>query len=254
MNGIDVSYHQGVIDWKKVKNAGIKFAIIRAGYGKSTMDKKFVENICGADTAGLGIGIYWFIYAANVLDAVANADKCAEVLDKYKSIIKHKVWADWEYDSDKWNPQTKDGRTAIVKAFCERLSAKDYDVGVYANPDYINSKFDMKQLSQYPLWLARYSAEKGNYNPYMWQHSSTGKVAGITGNVDLNIMYGAPAPEYYPAYTETLNGALNQLGITSTYEFRKKIAAANKISNYTGTAEQNIKMLSLLKEGKLIKP
>ena len=62
-SGIDVSYHQGTIDWKKVADSGIQFAMIRAGYGKSTVDEKFIENIVGADTSGLKVGVYWFIYA-----------------------------------------------------------------------------------------------------------------------------------------------------------------------------------------------
>lgn len=196
--GIDVSYHQGIIDWKKVKNDGVTFAIIRAGYGKTQMDKKFIENICGANTSGIEVGIYWFIYAKDVSEAIENADKCHACISLYKGIIKHKVWADWEYDSDKRNPQTKTGRTAIVKAFCERLESHGYEVGVYANPDYIKSKFDMSQLGKYPLWLAEYSTSKGSYNPFMWQYSK-GSVLGINGNVDMNIMYGTePTRPVYP--------------------------------------------------------
>ena len=197
--GIDVSYHQGIIDWQKVKNDGVTFAIIRAGYGKTQMDKKFIENICGANTSGIEVGIYWFIYAKNVSEAIENADRCHACISLYKGIIKHKVWADWEYDSDKRNPQTKAGRTAIVKAFCERLESHGYDVGVYANPDYMKSKFDMSQLSKYPLWLAKYSSSKGSYNPFMWQYSSKGNVSGIKGNVDMNIMYGVESTKaVYP--------------------------------------------------------
>ena len=194
--GIDVSYHQGIIDWKKVKNDGVTFAIIRAGYGKTQMDKKFIENICGANTANIEVGIYWFIYAKDISEAIENADRCHACISLYKGIIKHKVWADWEYDSDKRNPQNKDSRTAIVKAFCERLESHGYEVGVYANPDYIKSKFDMSQLSKYPLWLAKYSTSKGSYNPFMWQYSSKGTVNGISGNVDMNILYDGSKEQY----------------------------------------------------------
>ena len=189
MKGIDVSYHNGVIDWNKVRQSGmVDFAIIRAGYGKSTMDKQYINNICGAHTAGLKIGISWFIYAANTEEAITNAKMCEKCIEMYKDIITMKVWADWEYDSDKRNPQTKDSRTAIVKAFCGYLESKGYDVGVYANPDYIEGKFG--DLSQYPLWLAKYSSDKGKYQPFMWQYSSLGKVPGISTNVDMNIYYG----------------------------------------------------------------
>lgn len=188
MKGIDVSYHNGVIDWGKVKQSGmVNFAIIRAGYGKSTMDRQFINNIVGANTSGLKVGIYWLIYAADEAEAVLNAKKCEECIKLYKDIITMRVWADWEYDSDKRNPQTKESRTAIVKAFCEYLKSKGYDVGVYANPDYINGKFG--DLSEYPLWLAKYSSDKGSYSPFMWQYSSSGEVPGIKTKVDMNICY-----------------------------------------------------------------
>lgn len=210
--GIDVSYHQGEIDWKKVKESGIDFAIIRAGYGKTTVDKRFVENICGADTAGIKIGIYWFIYAADEEEACLNALKCHETIELYKDVITLGVWADWEYDSDKRNPQTKESRTSIVKAFNKTLAEKGWDVGVYANPDYLNGKFG--DLSEYPLWLARYSNDMGNYNPVMWQYSSEGSVAGINGNVDLDILFDENEEEGVEknmipvyAYSKTKNGS-----------------------------------------------
>lgn len=258
VKGIDVSYHQGIIDWKKVANAGYKFAIIRAGYGTNTVDNKFIENIVGADTAGLDIGIYWFIYARNVQEAIENADMCDRTLKLYKDIIKMKVWADYEYDSDSYATrtgfkQTKDSRTTIVKAFLERLESKGYEVGVYANPDYLKGKFG--DLSAYPLWLAKYSNSMGDYQPYMWQYSSTGAVPGISGNVDLNIFFDNSKEEieYYPIPEITLIEYLKKIDVDSSYANRKRIAIRNGISDYSGTAEQNLKLLDLLKSGKLIK-
>ncbi len=261
LKGIDVSYHQGKIDWNKVKNDGIEFAIIRAGYGVKQVDKKFTENIRGASAEGLKIGVYWFIYAADVNAAVRNADKCHETIRPYKDIISMKVWADWEYDSDKRNPQTKKSRTAIVKAFCERLKSYGYDVGVYANPDYLKSKFG--DLSEYPLWLARYYPTMGDYSPIMWQYSSTGRVDGIKTKVDMNTWFGETEtddkPEekpvsYYPVPDFTLIECLKQIKEDASFANRKKIATANDIIPYSGTAEQNVQIKKLLMEGKLIKP
>lgn len=258
IRGIDVSYHNGIIDWKKVANACYKFAIIRAGYGTNTVDNKFIENIVGADTAKLDIGIYWFIYARNVQEAIDNADMCDRTLKLYKNIINMKVWADYEYDSDSYATrtgfkQTKDSRTNIVKAFLERLESKGYEVGVYANPDYLKGKFG--DLSAYPLWLARYSNSMGEYQPLMWQYSSTGVVPGINGNVDLNIFFDNSEEkiEYYPIPEITLIDYLKKIDVDSTYANRKLIAIRNGISDYSGTAEQNLKLLDLLKNGKLIK-
>ena len=102
--GIDVSNYQGKIDWAKVKADGIDFVIIRAGWGKTNVDPKFRANIEGAVTAGLNVGVYWFLYAKNENDIVLNAKKCADVIEPYRKQINLKVWADWEYDSDKYCP------------------------------------------------------------------------------------------------------------------------------------------------------
>ena len=196
MKGIDVSKHQGLIDWKKVANAGIEFAIIRAGFGKSTVDQYFIENIVGSHTAGLKVGVYWFIYALNEQDAIKNAEMFHKTIAPYKDAITMGVFADYEYDSDSY--AKKNGivhsvatRTKIVKAFLNCLKEKGWEVGNYANPDYIKNKFN--DLSEYPLWLAWYGAteEKAKgYKPIMFQYTSEGKVDGIKGNVDMNYFYG----------------------------------------------------------------
>lgn len=262
MNGIDVSKHQNLIDWKKVAEAGVDFAIIRAGYGQNNVDKYFIENIVGAHTAGIKVGVYWFIYALNENDALKNAEKFHQTIEPYRDAITMKVWADWEYDSDEYSQkngvaQNNSTRTRIVKTFLNYLKAKGWDVGNYANPDYLNRKFE--DLSEYPLWLAYYSENEKKakeYNPWMWQYSSKGSVPGIKGNCDMNICYANVKDEvvieYYPVPEFTLIDHLNKIGVDSSFSNRKKIATTNGIANYTGTAEQNLKMLELLKAGKLI--
>lgn len=195
MKGIDVSYHQGIIDWKKVADSGIEFAIIRAGYGKSTVDAKFIENIVGAHTAGIKVGVYWFIYALNEDDALLNAEMFHKTIEPYRNAITMKVFADYEYDSDDYAERngvvhTRETRTCIVKTFLHYLEEKGWDVGNYANPDYVKNHF--LDLSEYPLWLAAYSyteEQAKKYNPLMWQYSSKGSVSGIKGNVDMNYLY-----------------------------------------------------------------
>lgn len=192
MIGIDVSKHNGSIDFNKVKSDGYDFVIIRAGYGKSNRDSKFDENIRKALNAGLKVGAYWFIYAKTSNDILGNVKMAHAVLNNWKDKLEMGVWADYEYDSDKYvgRQLSVQERTAWVKAFIEGIKNNGYDCGLYANPDYLDNKFG--NLKAYKLWIARYTedAEKvKNYNPYMWQYTSYGKVDGIKGNVDINKLF-----------------------------------------------------------------
>lgn len=197
LKGIDVSKHQGNIDWAKVKADGIEFAIIRAGYGKNTVDEKFKQNVQGCISNNIPFGFYWFLYCTNVAEATQNAVKFADTIAPYKDKIKMKVWCDFEYDTDKKaNAKgvvfTKQLRTDCVKAFCETLKSYGYEVGNYANPDYIKNKFN---AIPYPLWYAKYSLLKGSQDCFMWQYSSKGTVKGISGNVDMNKCYIDSIPD-----------------------------------------------------------
>jgi lysozyme len=265
MKGVDVSKHQGRIDWKKVADSGVEFVIIRAGYGKNNVDKYFIENIVGAHTAGLKVGVYWFIYALNEQDALENAKKFHQTIEPYRAAITMRVWADYEGDSDNYSRkegvvQNNSTRTRIVRTFLNYLKAKGWEVGNYANPDYIKNKFE--DLSEYPLWLAWYdvSPEKAKaYNPVIFQYSSKGTVPGIIGPCDMNISFEESKedvePEYYPIPEFTLTDHLKKIGVDSSFNNRKKIALKNNIGNpYTGTKEQNEEMLEILISGKLIKP
>lgn len=192
MKVIDVSYHNGVIDFNKVKNDGVKGVIIRAGYGKNTMDTQFINNMKGAINAGLHIGIYWFMYGSNDEDAIANAKKCVEIIKGYRDYIDLGVWSDWEYDSDvkATGSITIARRTEFVRLFNTYIESNGFAAGTYTNVDYYKNRFNMKLLTKWPVWIARYNTTLGDYDCLMWQYSSTGKVAGISGNVDLNEYYG----------------------------------------------------------------
>lgn len=183
LKGSDVSYWQGNVDFDRMYKAGIRFVIIRAGYG-TTQDKNFVTYINAAIKAGLMVGIYWFIYAKNEITARNNAKKCIEVIAPYKAYIHCMVWADWEYDSDaNAGAMTSAKRSSLVRVFLSQLEEAGYQVGIYSNQDYIQSgKFTPGLVSAYPLWFAKYSVTMGKYagcgkdgHPYLWQHSSKGK-------------------------------------------------------------------------------
>ena len=188
--GIDVSKHQGSIDWQKVKNDGVQFAIVRAGYGKfaSQEDPEFSDNIQNAYKAGIPVGVYWYSYAGNVADAEKEADTCLQVIKPFKALITLPVFFDQEYEPD-IKAMTTRQRTDCCLAFIKKIVAAGYQSGLYASYDWFKNKIYRAELLDYPAWVAQY-ASKCQYtdkNLYMWQYSSTGKVSGITGNVDLNV-------------------------------------------------------------------
>lgn len=223
--GIDVSTFQGNIDWNKVKTSGYEFAIVRAGWGNGSVDGKAKANIEGAINVGMSVGAYWFIYALSEADVIQNAKSFSKFMMPYKANINLKLWCDFEYDTDAYANRnkkyfTKEERTRYIKLFCDTLKADGWDVGVYANPDYLNNK--LGDVSMYPLWLALYGSSKGNRKPYMWQHSSKGSVSGINGNVDLDILYEdvptptpTPTPTPIPTPTPVSNVALPTLKLGS---------------------------------------
>lgn len=205
-DGCDISYYQGDVDFAKMKKAGIKAVIIRAGYG-ITIDKNFVSYINGAIKAGIAIGVYWFIYASDSARCKLNATKCLEVIAPYRDYITCGIWCDWEYDSDRYaGTLTSVERSCLVDTFNEEISKAGYEAGIYSNQDYIVSgKFQSWLVSKYPLWFARYSgtigncAEKGKGGiPYMWQYSSSGsgKTYGVSSKaLDMDKVFISLVPD-----------------------------------------------------------
>ena len=187
---IDVSSHQGVIDWERVKASGITHAIIRAGYGTGTVDKYALRNLSECNRLGIVVGAYWFIYALTRNDAIENAKKCLEVIKNYR--IELPVYCDFEYDTIDYARRcgvTLGSAEAISfsKAFCETIENAGYFVGNYANQDYMRNKFG-NAMSAYTLWYAWYNSTINRNDATMWQYTSSGKVSGIAGNVDMNYM------------------------------------------------------------------
>lgn len=191
--GIDVSRHNGVIDWDKVKKAGIDFAMIRAGYGARTIDDKFERNIKECNRLGIPCGVYWFSYAYTPEMARKEAQAVLKAVKPYK--LEYPIAYDFEYDSVSYASKqgvtiTKQLATSLVEAFCEEIEKAKYYAVNYANLDYLSKYFDEKLLKKYSLWLAHWTDKE---NPVqdcvMWQYSSKGKVNGISGDVDMNNGY-----------------------------------------------------------------
>lgn len=189
LKGIDVSEHQGVIDWTKVAKDGVQFAIIRAGYGRelSQKDKQFERNYAGAKAAGIKVGAYWYSYANSVKRAKQEAKTCLKVLEG--KTFELPIFFDQEYEKSILVLSSKT-RTDIVLKFLEVVKATGRKVGLYSSTNFITTKLQANRLTAYPLWLAEYGS-KLHYTGkvWAWQYTSKGKVSGIKGNVDCNHGY-----------------------------------------------------------------
>lgn len=183
--GIDVSSHQGAIDWKAVKT---DFAILRAGWswyeGGMDIDKQFFANVNGVEEAGIPWGVYLYAYDLTPAAARVAARKLADLLAGHK--LAYPVAYDFE------DPQylkfTREANAAICKAFLEEMESLGYYVSLYTYANFAKDNLNMDELSRWDFWVAAYqnplTAWTGPYG--MWQYSSTGRVDGIQTNVDLN--------------------------------------------------------------------
>lgn len=194
--GIDVSKHQGEIDWEQVAAEGVEFAFIRVGnrgYGSGAIveDPQFEANIVGAITNGIKVGVYFFTQATTEAEALEEAQFVLEKIAPYK--ITCPVVLDVEKVSDseaRMNKISTEERTANTITFLETIEAAGYQTMLYHNMEMGTLMLDLTQLEKYEKWLAYYSKEF--YYPYefgVWQYTDKGKINGINGNVDLNISF-----------------------------------------------------------------
>ncbi|MCM1165963.1 MAG: hypothetical protein NC299_07720 [Lachnospiraceae bacterium] len=185
LRGVDVSSWQDIIDWKRVKSAGIDFAIIRSSFYVKK-DKTFEYNIVEAQKAGVMVGVYHYCYAETVLEAREEARYFLSIIEPYE--LDFPVILDFEDPSQEDLGKTR--LTAIAKAFLDELKNAGYYPMLYANKHWLTTLLDMDKLSEYDLWLAEWRTSptySGDFG--IWQFSSEGKVSGIRGDVDLNICY-----------------------------------------------------------------
>ncbi|MCH5192184.1 MAG: hypothetical protein J1F23_08485 [Oscillospiraceae bacterium] len=185
LKGIDVSKWQGNIDFAKVKADGISFVIIRCGIG-SSKDSYFEANYKNAKAAGLQVGTYFYAYAKTPEQAAKEAECCINII-KGKS-FDLPVFYDLEENSIA--NTGKANILAIAKAFTEKVKSAGFNVGIYANLNWNKNYLTDKWYDTLPRWIAQYNSKctyTGKYD--IWQYSSTGKVSGISGNVDMNYCY-----------------------------------------------------------------
>lgn len=198
--GIDVSVWQEEIDWEKVADSGIKFAMIRVAYrgwgkdGKLQMDPRAEENLKDAMAAGLKIGVYIYSQATNVQEAREEAKYVLELLDGQQ--LEMPVVFDWEVPDEVSYARTRKVKAKTIQAcamaFCEEVKAAGYQPMVYFNQRQGKTKYDLAALREagIELWLAMYSnAMTYEYKVQMWQYTETGKVPGIDGYVDIDLYF-----------------------------------------------------------------
>lgn len=192
MKGIDVSVHQGAVDWAKVAKAGIQSAIIRAGYceygGALVTDKQLNANMKGAAKAGLKVGAYVFSYAKTADAGTTAAQETAKALKGYSLALP--VYFDMEDSSAlSYTSMTKSESTAIANAFITAITAAGYKPGFYSYKNFLENNVG-GLASGTSIWVAQWASActyGGDYD--VWQYSATGKVDGISGNVDLDECY-----------------------------------------------------------------
>lgn len=192
--GIDVSVHNGEIDWDAVAEDGIDYVIIRIGNRGSTAgslyeDECYQQNIKGAKAAGLDVGVYFFSQAISVAEAMEEAAFVLDILDGED--LDYPVYFDWEYmgQSDaRTNDISTETLTACANAFCEYIDDHGYTPGIYIYGSLAYQSYDLSLMTDYDWWFAGYYDNPDFYYDFrMWQYSSTGSVAGISTNVDMNV-------------------------------------------------------------------
>ena len=194
LRGIDVSTHQGTIDWDEVAGAGLSFAIIKATQGRSETtaglrnftDSKFKRNITESHRIGLRVGVYHYLTAQTVREAIEEAEYFLSVIEPYKPLID--LWAVVDVES-KHLPKSKTLLTQIVNTFCLRVTSAGMQPMVYTNPTYLKRR--LNDISCWPLWLALWRSKTNvpTVKDYpamkLWQWGGE-KISGISGNVDSN--------------------------------------------------------------------
>jgi lysozyme len=240
-NGIDVSKHQGIIDWKKVKESGkVDFVMIRTSYGTKYIDAQLANNVKGCTDNNIPYGFYHFIYAMTPAEAKAEAEHFLNVIKDYSPT--YPIVMDLEYTSD--NSRLvghKELFTSIINTFGEVCEKAKYYTMLYSNVDWLYNYLDREAMRKYDLWLAHWTKNPKQEGQGIWQYGTT-TVDGINGEVDGDISY-----KDYPAIIKKakLNGfgklsELETLKAENT-ELKGKIASQSERINQLESVISNIK-------------
>ena len=193
--GLDVSQHQGDIDWNRVRAEGFDFAFIRIGYrgysvGDIYPDERARENLAQARAAGFDVGVYFYAQAISTEEAQEEARWCLDFLAGESLDLP--VVYDWEYvsPSARTGGMDRNTLTECVKTFCAAIESGGYQPMIYFNNHVSRDLMDLEELSEYPFWLAQYRDQLDYpYQVNFWQYTETGKIPGIEGDVDIDLMF-----------------------------------------------------------------
>lgn len=193
--GVDVSFWQGDIDWTEVASAGMEFAMIRLGYRGTTKGGLGADDYAGinyenATAAGLQVGGYFFSQAVTPAEAVEEAEFVLDMIRDWD--ITMPIVYDWEYGGADSRTANLDARTLTdcTLAFCRTIEQAGYEAMIYFNEDQSHKDMYLGELTEYRFWLAQYGQMLDYpYQVDMWQYTCEGKVPGIDGNVDINLLF-----------------------------------------------------------------
>ena len=196
VKGVDLSKYNGTVDFTKLKEAGVGFAMLRLasrgyGSGKISLDEKFVEYAQNAQVAGIQIGAYFYSQAVSENEAVEEANYIVGAISGFN--VKYPVAIDIERvsgDEARTDKLTNKERTSIVKMFCDTVKGYGYKPIIYASSEMLVGGLDLKELQDYDVWLA--DEKIPTEYPYrfgMWQYNTKGHIDGITGDIDLDISF-----------------------------------------------------------------
>lgn len=201
LRGIDVSDHQGEIDWQAVAGSGVEFAVIRCGWrgyggGSLNEDELFRRNIEGAQAAGLKVGVYFFSQATSLVEGAEEALFTLSLLEDYTLDLP--VFFDWEFiGTEPARTDDVDGATVTDACleFCRLVSSAGYDTGVYAYLNLAYFTYELNRLQDIAIWMGDPGTwPEFYYDHRFWQYSFTGSVPGIEGDVDLDVMFRPVVP------------------------------------------------------------
>ena len=228
LRGIDVSHHQGVIDWNKVKSQ-IDYAILSIGYGdniSSQDDKQFHRNAKECTKLGIPFGVYIYSYATSTVQAKSEADHVLRLLKGYK--LDYPVYYDLE-DAGTTGKCSNKLIADMAEVFCNAIEKAGYWAGIYANTSWFNNKLTDSRFNKWVKWVAQYNTTCTYTDKHgMWQYASDGRVNGISSNVDMNYCY--------VDYPSLINKKEN---VTKPIEDKKE-SQADYIIQYSNSVDQAI--------------